>query len=79
MSFNIAEGKAQSQRINKAQARKLRNEQLEAYAEYRAEARACGYDVESFDEYIGISNAVDNRVFELSYDYAVCPHSHLDA
>lgn len=49
----MAGAKAAAIRANKAQAARHRAEQREQYNEYRAESRACGYEVESFEEWLG--------------------------
>ena len=77
--FDIAGAKSTSRKIEAAQSRKKLEAQTEAYAEYRAEARACGYEVESFAEFIGESNRVDDRIFEMQVDSSYCNHAYLDA
>ena len=49
----INEAKAIAARIKAIHRKKFLDEQREAYYEYRAESRACGYEVESFEEFIG--------------------------
>lgn len=44
---------AAAKRANAAAAARHRAEQRERYDEYRAESRACGYEVESFEEWLG--------------------------
>jgi hypothetical protein len=44
---------AAAKRANAAAAARHRAEQFERYREYRAESRACGYEVESFEEWLG--------------------------
>ena len=53
---SINEAKAIASRIKAIHRRKFLGEQRDAYNEYRAESRACGYEVESFEEYIGERN-----------------------
>lgn len=40
-------------RANRAQAARHRAAQYEEYRAYAAESRACGYEVESFEEWLG--------------------------
>jgi hypothetical protein len=49
----INEAKAIAVRLKKIHRAKFLEEQRESYNLYRAESRACGYEVESFEEYIG--------------------------
>lgn len=43
-------------RANRAAERRYRDAQYEEYRVYRAEQRACGYEVESFEEWLGEVN-----------------------
>ena len=52
----INEAKAVAARLKAIHRKKFLDEQREVYATYRAESRACGYEVESFEEYIGERN-----------------------
>jgi hypothetical protein len=49
----INEAKAIAARIKAIHEKRWREEQREEYYGYRAEARACGYEVMSFEEFIG--------------------------
>jgi predicted phage gp36 major capsid-like protein len=53
----MAGAKEAAIRANKAQAARHRAEQRQRYDEYRAESRACGYEVESFEEWLGEKSA----------------------
>lgn len=53
---DIASAKKLTSRIKNAVRNKYIAEQREQYNEYRAESRACGYEVETFEEYIGERN-----------------------
>jgi hypothetical protein len=44
---------AAAKRASAAAAARHRAEQYERYREYAAESRACGYEVESFEEWLG--------------------------
>ena len=44
---------AAAKRANAAAAARHRSEQLSEYYAYRAEQRACGHEVESFEEWLG--------------------------
>lgn len=48
-----SEGVAAAKRASRAAAARDRAEKRAEYDEYRAEARACGYEVESFEEWMG--------------------------
>lgn len=52
----INEAKAIAARIKAIHEKRWREEQREEYYGYRAEARACGYEVMSFEEFIGDRN-----------------------
>ena len=49
----INEAKTLAARLKGIRRKEFLDEQHECYAEYRAESRACGHEVESFEEYIG--------------------------
>ena len=49
----INEAKAIAARIKAIHRKQFLDEQREAYYVYRAESRACGYEVVSFEEFIG--------------------------
>lgn len=49
----INEARALSERLKAIHRKKFLDEQRESYDLYRAESRACGYEVESFEEFIG--------------------------
>lgn len=80
--LNIAEAKAAAARINAANQNRIRDERLRRYQEYRAEYRACGYEVETFEDYCrqmdGIS-AKDDAMDRLMAEQMACPHAYLDA
>jgi len=54
--ITINEAKAVAARLKKIHRAKFLAKQRECYDLYRAESRACGYEVESFEEYIGERN-----------------------
>lgn len=49
----MAGAAAAAKRANAAAAARHRAEKRDEYREYAAEARACGYEVESFEEWMG--------------------------
>ena len=49
----MAGAREAAQRANRAEAARHREAKREQYEEYRAESRACGYEVESFEEWLG--------------------------
>lgn len=49
----LAAGIEAAKRANAAAARRWRDEQYEEYRVYRAEQRACGYEFETFEEWLG--------------------------
>lgn len=53
MSHMHAANPAAARRLAAQIAERARNEKRAEYAAYRAEARACGYDPESFEEWLG--------------------------
>lgn len=61
MTYNIAAAKALNETICRSNRNKFLEQKREEYAEYKAESRACGYEVESFSEFIGESNLKDER------------------
>lgn len=42
---------------------------MERYLEYKAEARACGYEVETFSEYLGQSDPKDAAMYRAEVDW----------
>lgn len=60
----LAGAVAAGKRASAAQAARVRNEAREQYRSYAAESRACGYEVESFEEWNGETSSraeADNR------------------
>lgn len=65
----INEAKAVSKRLKAIHARAARDEAMESYIEYRAEARACGYEVETFSEYFEQSDPKEAAVYRAAVDW----------
>jgi|TARA_E500000081_G_scaffold88516_1_gene89614 hypothetical protein len=55
----INEAKAKARHIKYHVRQRFLEQEREAYYNYRSESRACGYEVESFEEYIGDRNLKD--------------------
>ena len=53
MAVWMAAGVEAAKRANRAEAYRYREMKREEYNEYRGEQRACGYEVESFEEWLG--------------------------
>lgn len=73
---NIAQAKAITAQINAANERRQRNERLEDYREYRSEARACGYEVETFEEYCRQLDGISAK--DDAMDRLMAGHHYLD-
>ncbi len=58
---------AAAKRANAAAAARHRSEQLREYYAYRAEQLACGYEIESFEEWLG--EITPRELVEQSVDY----------
>lgn len=57
-------------RIAEIKARAARDAAYEEYRAYRAEQRACGYEVEPFEEWYGEANAreaAEARIMEMEF------------
>jgi len=52
----VTEAKAKAKHIKYQLRQRFLEQEREAYYNYRSESRACGYEVESFEEYIGDRN-----------------------
>lgn len=60
-----------AKRANAAAAKRHRDERYEVYREYAAESRACGYEVESFEEWMGESRHVSNAEILMDRGYSL--------
>lgn len=57
-----------AKRATAAAARRYRDEQYREYSEYRAESRACGYEVESFEQWLGETSLRGDAELRATYE-----------
>jgi len=59
-----------AKKLNAVLAAKHRESQYQDYKEYRAESRACGYEVESFEQWLGESSLRAHAELHAEYEMA---------